>query len=60
MQDKELYDYILGLNSLWRVEYVKFAPAAGEIRVHVEHLGETPFCCYTMTAGARLGDVTRV
>jgi transposase len=45
MQDKELYDHLLGLNAPWRVEHVELDPAAGEIRVHVEHLGGTQFCC---------------
>jgi hypothetical protein len=40
MQDKELYQYILGLQSPWSVSEVKLHVENQRIDVHVEHMGE--------------------
>lgn len=45
MQDKELYQQILGLNSPWSVTDVELVAAEEEIRVHVDHPRGTKFCC---------------
>jgi transposase len=45
MQDKELYQQILGLASPWTVECVKLDVEASEILVKVEHPRGTKFCC---------------
>lgn len=45
MQDKELYQQILGLHSPWSVEQVEFDQEASEIRVNVDHPRGTKFCC---------------
>ena len=37
MQDKELYQVILGLESPWSVSEVELDTALGEIRIHVDH-----------------------
>jgi hypothetical protein len=37
MQDKELYEQILGLESLWSVREVHMDHEAQEIQVHVDH-----------------------
>jgi len=45
MQDKELYQYILGLQSPWSVSEVKLDMQSQEILVRVEHPRGTKFCC---------------
>lgn len=45
MQDKELYQHILGLSSPWFVESVELNTEAQEIVVAVEHPRGTKFCC---------------
>ncbi len=45
MQDKELYQHILGLESPWSVSEVELHTFSEEIRVHVEHPRGTRFCC---------------
>jgi transposase len=45
MQDKELYQYILGLDSPWSVSEVELHADSGEIRVRVDHPRGTKFCC---------------
>ena len=45
MQDKELYQHILGLTSPWTVSGVKLDIPAEEIQVRVEHPPGTKFCC---------------
>jgi transposase len=45
MQDKELYQHILGLTSPWMVRDVKLDTENQEIRVQVDHLRGTRFFC---------------
>ena len=45
MQDKELYQHILGLTSPWTVSEVKLNKQDEEIQVRVEHPVGTKFCC---------------
>jgi transposase len=45
MQDKELYQRILGLDSPWSVANVELHTDAQEILVYVEHPRGTSFCC---------------
>ena len=45
MQDKELYQQILGLESPWRVAGVRMDLEREEIVVEVEHPPQTRFCC---------------
>lgn len=45
MQDKELYQQILGLESPWSVSRVELDIDQGEVRIHVEHPRGTKFCC---------------
>ena len=45
MQDKELYQQILGITSPWSVSSVELDHSAQEIRVHVEHPRGAKFCC---------------
>jgi len=45
MQDKELYQHILGLTSPWTVRDVKLDTENQEIRVQVDHPRGTKFCC---------------
>jgi transposase len=45
MQDKELYQVILGLGSPWSVSDVELDTALGEIRIHVCHPRGTKFEC---------------
>lgn len=45
MQDKELYQQILGLASPWRVAGVRLDVEHEEIVVDVEHPPQTRFCC---------------
>jgi len=45
MQDRELYQQILGLDSPWSVSGVELDAEAGEIRVRVEHPRGAKFCC---------------
>lgn len=45
MQDKELYQQILGLSSPWTVSDVQLDHDAQEIRVHVEHPRGAKFQC---------------
>ena len=45
MQDKELYQQILGLSSPWTVSDVQLDHDSQEIRVGVEHARGAKFCC---------------
>lgn len=45
MQDRELYQSILGLESPWSVSEVELDVESGEIRVHVSHPRGTSFPC---------------
>lgn len=45
MQDKELYQHILGLDSPWSVSEVELDIDSEEIRVHVSHPRGTKFAC---------------
>ena len=45
MQDKELYQQILGLSSPWTVSDVQLDHDSQEIRVRVEHPRGAKFCC---------------
>jgi transposase len=45
VQDKELYQSILGLTSPWQVAHVELDAEAQEIRVHVEHPPGARFPC---------------
>ena len=45
MQDKELYQQILGLSSPWSVSDVELDHKASEIRVKVNHPRGAKFCC---------------
>jgi len=45
VQDKELYQQILGLSSPWTVSEVQLDQQAQEVRVHVEHPRGAKFCC---------------
>lgn len=45
MQDRELYQHILGLESPWTVSEVELDIDSGEIRVHVSHPRGSRFSC---------------
>jgi transposase len=45
MQDKELYQQILGLDSPWSVSEVELDTELEEVRVHVDHPRGTKFSC---------------
>ncbi|WP_436717197.1 ISL3 family transposase [Roseiconus lacunae] len=45
MQDKDLYQQILGLKSPWTVSDVQLDHEQSEIRVQVDHARGTKFCC---------------
>ena len=45
MQDKELYQQILGLESPWSVRNIELDVERGQVNVFVEHPAETKFCC---------------
>lgn len=45
MQDKELYQHLLGLTAPWTVKEVELKVEAQEIDVHVDHPRGTKFCC---------------
>ncbi|MEW4454587.1 ISL3 family transposase [Bremerella sp. JC817] len=45
MQDKELYQHLLGLKSPWFVSQVALDVDRQQIDVHVEHPPGTKFCC---------------
>lgn len=45
MQDRELYEQILGLSSPWSVAKVELEAAACEVHIFVEHPRGTRFCC---------------
>ncbi len=45
MQDRELYEQILGLSSPWKVTKVELKAEASEVHVFVEHPRGTKFCC---------------
>ena len=45
MQDRQLYEQILGLQSPWRVAEVKLWLDLNEVKVYLEHAGEAPWCC---------------
>lgn len=44
MQDRQLYEQILGITSPWRVERVELQLEDGEVHVHLAH-GEAMWCC---------------
>jgi len=56
VQDKELYQSILGLTSPWQVARVELDAEAQEIRVHVEHPPGTSFPCPECQAGLACHD----
>lgn len=45
MEDRELYQHILGIESPWSVSEVEFHTFSEEIRVHVEHPRGAKSCC---------------
>ena len=45
MQDKDLYQQILGLKSPWTVSDVQLDHDQSEIRINVDHARGTKFCC---------------
>lgn len=45
MQDKELYQHILGLESPWTVASVNLNMDQQQIDIRVEHPKGTKFCC---------------
>ena len=45
MNDKTLYEKILGLDSPWHVADVVMDLSAGSVTIRVEHEQGTPFCC---------------
>jgi transposase len=45
VQDKELYQQILGLDSPWSVSDIELDHERSEVRVRVEHPQGTRFCC---------------
>jgi len=56
MDDRELYQQILGVNEPWRVARVELARAAGEVRVYLEHDEETRWPCPECGAACALYD----
>jgi len=44
MRDTQLYAQILGVTSPWKVTNVELDLPHDEVRVHVEHAGDTPAC----------------
>jgi transposase len=45
MQDRQLYQQILGIMSPWQVERVELALEEGEVRVFLEHDPRAAWCC---------------
>jgi len=45
MQDRQLYQQILGLQSPWRVAEVELWLDLNEVKVYLEHACEAPWCC---------------
>lgn len=45
MEDKELYQHILGLETPWSVAEVKLDLDQQQIDIHVSHPRGTKFCC---------------
>lgn len=45
MEDKELYQHILGLKTPWSVHEVQLNTELQQIDIHVEHPQGTKFCC---------------
>ncbi len=45
MQDRQLYQQILGIMSPWSVARVELALEQGEVRVFLEHATEVEWCC---------------
>lgn len=45
MQDKQLYQQILGLEEPWKVERVDLDTSAQRVDVHVEHQDAAQWCC---------------
>lgn len=45
MQDRQLYQQILGIASPWQVDRVELALEEGEVRVFLEHDPQTTWCC---------------
>lgn len=58
MQDKDLYQQILGLPSPWTVSDVKLDYEAEEVRVHVEHPRGVKFQCPDQTKVSAVIDET--
>ena len=52
MQDRQLYEQILGLQSPWRVAEVKLWLDLNEVKVYLEHAGEAPWCCPSVAGNA--------
>ena len=45
MQDRKLYEQILGIESPWYVERVELKLECGQVHVHLEHTGEAIWEC---------------
>jgi transposase len=45
MQDRQLYQQILGITSPWSVERVELALKDGQVRVFLEHAADATWCC---------------
>lgn len=45
MQDRQLYQQILGIASPWFVERVELKLGEGDVHVHLAHDNHTPWCC---------------
>lgn len=45
MQDRQLYEQILGIASPWLVERVELKLESGEVHVHLEHRADAAWCC---------------
>jgi transposase len=45
MQDRQVFEQILGIVSPWFVADVELALAEGEVRVALEHRADATWCC---------------
>jgi transposase len=45
MQDRQLYQQILGITSPWSVERVELALKDGQVRVFLQHAADATWCC---------------
>ena len=45
MQDRQLYEQILGIRSPWSVEHVELKLEDGEVHVHLAHREDTAWSC---------------